>query len=228
MPEQLNIYPPETINVSYTEPTSIRIINDDNYSIIRVIDAGPTGRPGDRGSDGSGISTEPFVAIITGSLYYTTASISFQSTISSSLIPYTGSNGITSFGLGSISNPWLNMFISTASSVNFVDAGEILATLSGGRNKISIGNTFLSTSSFGFDATPIIIRNSSTDARLYLTGSMEVIGDGSTSIIRIRSGSFESATIDSEGVLRLGQFEYMPAPRVGGLIFSGSNFYIAL
>lgn len=152
--------------------------------------------------------------------------INFPSPISSSILPFTASGELTSFSLGSISSPWKSLNISTA-SLNFINNEEVFVNLTGGRNKLIITNAYIGTSSFGFDSNnPVIIRNSISDIKISVTGSVDVIGDGSKTIHRISSGSFEAYKIDSDGVLVLGSFSYTPSARVGGLFFSASNLFV--
>lgn len=152
--------------------------------------------------------------------------IIFSSPFSCSILPFTASGELTSFSIGSISSPWKSLNISTA-SLNFINDGEVYVSLTGGRNKLIITNAYIGTSSFGFDNTnPVIIRNSISDIKISVTGSVDVIGDGSKTIHRISSASFEAHKIDSDGVLVLGSFTYTPTARAGGLFYSASNLFV--
>lgn len=68
---------------------------------------------------------------------------------SGSLIPEaTGTNnGI--YDLGSLSNPWRDLYITTA-SLNFVKDGAVVSTMNGGPDYIQVGNVRISTGSLTF------------------------------------------------------------------------------
>tara|TARA_B100001059_G_scaffold49239_1_gene42329 strand:+ start:2183 stop:2719 length:537 start_codon:yes stop_codon:yes gene_type:complete len=53
-------------------------------------------------------------------------------------------------------------------------------------------------------------------------------GDGTNSILIITSGSSSPITINSEGLIVFDEYQYTPTPVAGGLLYSGSNFYLGL
>ena len=44
----------------------------------------------------------------------------------------------------------------------------------------------------------------------------------------INSGSSSPITVNAEGLIVFDEFTYTPTPTEGGLLYSGSNFYIGL
>lgn len=86
----------------------------------------------------------------TGS-YATTGSNQFTGSqfFSGSLIPEAtdSENGI--YDLGSVQNPWRDLYLTT-SSLNFVKDGEIFSILSGEKDAIRVGNVLITTSSLAF------------------------------------------------------------------------------
>lgn len=53
-------------------------------------------------------------------------------------------------------------------------------------------------------------------------------GDGSNNILIISSGSNTPITVNSEGLIVFDEFTYTPAAVLGGLLYSGSEYYVGL
>ena len=198
--EKVYIYNEDNIRINvYEEAQSeLQLINDNpSIEIVRIYEPGPQGG---RGLDGTAqipnlvvtssgqinfysIENAPFYPIVSGSLFGTTSSFAFFGTFSSSLIPWS-----SSFDLGSLDNPWKNAYIS---------------------NSIFVGNSLLTTSSFGFEDY-IIKRISATQQ-----------------ILKVSSGSV-SASFNDEGIFIVSEFSKLPNSYKGGLIVSGSDFLVGI
>lgn len=202
-------------------PTSIQ--KPKEVASFTIIQQGPPGRTGDTGIAGPTGSSPPFYIIDGTTKYATTSSIAFLAPISSSLIP-SGTTPVHS--LGSLTNPWKDLFVAT-SSIKFVSNNTIISELRGIKDTIYIGNSYITTSSMGFQGDPIIIRNSGNDVSVKVTGSIETrINDRPGSVIR--SGSVDVFKIDEKGRMILYNFVSDPGYIPGGLILSGSNLYIGV
>lgn len=168
---------------------------------------GAKGDKGDRGETGYSGAGEPFFVITSGSLYATTGSLAIFANFSSSLLPYTSSFG-TTFDLGSQSSPWRNVYVSE--SIFIVKNNIHLVSIRGSENTIEIGDSRITTSSFGFDS----IKN--------LT---KIASDQQTFLVRSAS---VSTSFNSNGVFVLPDFNFLPPIVVGGLIKSGSNLFFGM
>lgn len=78
----------------------------------------------------------------------TTVSNQFSSSqfFTGSLIPLADSSDNGIYDLGSVTNPWRDLYITT-NSLNFVKDGELVSTLTGGPDYIQVGNIRISTGS---------------------------------------------------------------------------------
>jgi hypothetical protein len=98
-------------------------------------------------SDGNTITipTGSGQSIDTGS-FATTGSNTFDGdqNISGSLIPPPSGSGV--YDLGSVTNPWTDLYVSTG-SVRFVRDGQVISQVSGERDAIRVGNILITTSS---------------------------------------------------------------------------------
>ena len=186
------------INVYEESRTDVHLINDNpSIEIVRIYEPGPQGG---RGLDGTAqipnlvvtssgqinfysIENAPFYPIVSGSLFGSTSSFAFFGTFSSSLLPWS-----SSFDLGSNTNPWQNAYIS---------------------NSIFVGNSKITTASFGFDDF-IIKRISATQQTMIL-----------------KSGSV-SASFNTDGIFIIPSFDSLPNSCRGGLVISGSNFFVGI
>jgi hypothetical protein len=211
--KQIQIFDDGPISVRRSTP-NIVTVQDRETRVIEVHVPGfqgAKGEKGDRGETGFSGAGEPFFVITSGSLYATTASIALFA-ISSSLLPFT-SSGDPLFTLGELERPWYRLYVSE--SITFVRGGIELLDLKAGSGFLSLGNTRVSTSSFGF-----------------LSGSVrhEVIhrraADQQT--LSIRSGSINAATVNTQGVFSIGDFDYLPSVVAGAIIKSGSDFYFGV
>lgn len=210
-------------SVTVQEQNTAVTVNESSVQVITVAGGlrGPTGPQGPVGLSGAG---EPFYALITGSLYATSASLSIFGYISSSILPYSSSGGgITSFSLGSVERPWHSLYVGT-SSIHFVHNQEILASIGAIDDYVAIGDSRIGTASFGFTSTIITKRSSFAD--IDYTGSLTVHTDGTSDIIAASSQSTDYWKVNTRGIVVFGEFTYLPTPVPGGMIFSGSSFYI--
>jgi len=185
---------------------SLRIYGED--SVVRIYEPGPQGPTGPQGPQGYSGAGEPFYVITSGSLYATTASLSIFGSFSSSLLPYTASNGLSTFDLGSLLQPWRKLFVSE--SIGFVKSGSLFVEIkSSQQNQIEIGNSTISTSSFGFDN--YVIKRINNTQQTFLIQSASI-----------------SHSINEDGVFAVGDFTHTPNSVPGGIIKSGSDFYFGI
>lgn len=176
--------------------------------VITLFEPGPRGAKGDKGDRGeTGFSGagEPFFVITSGSLYATTASLAIFAGFSSSLSPYTSN---TPFDLGSTNNSWRNVYVSE--SIFIVKNGVNLVSIRGSENTVEIGQSRITTSSFGFSNSTVINR---------LANNQQTFLIQSASI---------STSFNSDGVFVLPDFQYLPTLAIGGLIKSGSNLFFGI
>ncbi len=64
-----------------------------------------------------------------------------------------------------------------------------------------------------------------------ITGSVQILRPNiiaGLDFFIIRSGSFNALTVTSNGVLKLGEFNELPPPVAGGLVYSKANFWIGV
>lgn len=178
-------------------------IVDDSNRIIEIITEGPRGPRGDRGEVGYSGAGEPFYVVVSGSLYATTSSLATFGFFSSSLNP-TSVGGFTTFDLGGLNTPWRSLYVSE--SIFIVKQGIGLVEIRGSENAVDIGNSRITTGSFGFES-PIISR--------------EAIGQ---QIMQVSSASV-SMSFDDSGVFSIPSFSTLPSPVVGGLIMINNELY---
>lgn len=60
------------------------------------------------------------------------------------------------------------------------------------------------------------------------TNELILDSDGSVNLLSINSGSKTPLTINPAGIIVLDNFQYTPSPVEGGLLYSGSDFYLGL
>lgn len=181
---------------------SLRIYGED--SVVRIYEPGAQGPTGPQGPAGFSGAGEPFYVITSGSLYATTASLSILASFSSSLVPWTSSFNFTTMDLGSLQQSWRNVYVSE--SIFIVKSGSILVQLRGSENTLEIGQSKITTSSFGFDN--YILKRIQSNQQTFLIQSASI-----------------SHSINEEGVFSVGDFNNTPTPIPGGIIKSGSDFY---
>lgn len=206
-------------SVTITEQPLQLSVFESSFGVVQVSTYGPSGPKGDTGQTGLSGAGEPFYAIISGSLYATTASLAIIGSISSSLIP-SAANG---FDLGSVTAPWRSLYLGT-SSLHFVANNQILSTITVEPGYVVIGDVRIGSESFGFGQDIITMRGNYVD--MQYTGSLHLTSDGTNDIVTITSQSTNYVTVDSRGVMVFGSFTSLPTPITGGIIFSGSDFYI--
>lgn len=193
------------IEVVSGEDKSVRIFGED--TVLKIFEPGPQGPQGIQGPPGFSGAGEPFYVITSGSLYATTASLANLASFSSSLLPWTSSLSFTSFDLGSTNQPWRNVYVSE--SIFIIKSGSLLVQLRGSENTLEVGQSKISTSSFGFDN--YILKRISSNQQTFLIQSASV-----------------SNSINEQGIFAVGDFNYLPTPIPGGIIKSGSNFYLGI
>lgn len=198
--DKVYIFDEENIRINVYEEgqTDLTIVNDSPViEIVKIYEPGPQGPKGLDGTaqipnlvvTSSGqinfysIQNAPFYPIVSGSLFGTTSSFAFFGTISSSLLPWS-----SSFDLGSLENPWKNAYIS---------------------NSLFVGNSLITTSSFGFDS--YIIQRITNNQQIF----------------KIASGSV-SASFNENGIFIIPEFTKVPISYKGGLIISGSDFLVGI
>lgn len=111
--------------VSICEPES---------KILRIYERGPKGDRGERGPSGN--ESNPFY-VIDSTHFATSASLSFYSYISSSIIPE------GNFNLGSTDNNWYNIFISKSI---FINNNKIIESLSNTQQTLKLTSGSVSSS----------------------------------------------------------------------------------
>lgn len=208
MANKIRIFEESISLTDNSQTNTIEIFNDSNCGPVKIFDPGPKGDKGDRGETGFSGAGEPFFVIVSGSLYGTTGSLAILADFSSSLIPYTGSNSMTTHALGSLTRPWRNVYLSE--SIFIVKNGVDLVSIRGSSNTVSIGQSQISTSSFGFDDIKIINR---------ITNNQQTFQFISSSV---------SSSFNEEGVFTIPDFSFLPTPYEGGLIKSGSNLFFGI
>ena len=78
-----------------------------------------------------------------------------------------------------------------------------------------------------FNGDPRLIFKKSTGL-IQLSGSLEITGSSDSNSFLIKSASLETFKINDKGVAVFGDLPYTPSAIEGGLIFSGSNFWVGL
>jgi len=142
---------------------------------------------------------------LTGSLA-TTGSNTFTGSqfFSGSLIPEAtdSENGI--YDLGSVQNPWRDLYLTT-SSLNFVKDGEIFSVLSGEKDAIRVGNVLITTASLAFVnnegdvvSNIAVAQESGSEVvggDILETGSLLVTGSVSGNVITLTKGDGTGFTL---------------------------------
>lgn len=193
------------IEVVSGDDKSVQVYGEE--SVITLFEPGPQGPQGIQGPPGFSGAGEPFYVIQSGSLYATTASLAILASFSSSLIPTTSSLSYNTFDLGSQNQSWRSLYVSE--SIYIVKSGSILVQLRGSENTLEIGQSKISTSSFGFDT--YILKRIANNQQTFLIQSASI-----------------SHSINEEGVFAVGDFTNLPTPIPGGIIKSGSDFYLGI
>jgi len=60
------------------------------------------------------------------------------------------------------------------------------------------------------------------------TNQLTLKSEGDVNILSVTSGSGTSISINPSGILVMDNYQYTPPPVEGGLLYSGSNFYVGL
>lgn len=203
----VQIFEDDIIVQNSVDGSGLTIFDDGANRVVQVIAEGPRGPIGPQGPAGFSGAGEPFYVITSGSLYATTSSLSLMAFISSSILPWTGSNGQCTFDLGSVRHPWRGVYVSE--SIFIIKSGSVLVELKGSSNTLEIGQSSITTSSFGFEF-PLFSRRASDQQTM-----------------SIRSASV-SVSFDSDGAFLIPSFDYLPTPKLGALFVSGSDLYVGL
>lgn len=203
----LHIFDEDNTNVVNQDSVSTLYQCDDEDRVLIVYEGGPKGDKGEQGPPGFSGAGEPFYVITSGSLYGTTASLAIFADFSSSLTPWTSSLSYTDFDIGSVQKPWRRVYVSE--SIYFIKSGSELVNIKANPGNIQIGNTIIATSSFGFVSAPVI----------------EEITSGQQEF-KITSGSLTGSMVNKQGVFIVGDFNYLPTSVPGGIIKSGSDFFL--
>lgn len=195
----IHIYGPDETTVYSHENKVIQVTESPQIQVVRVVEAGRQGIPGPPGQDGEGV----LFFRISDSLYGTTSSLALAD-ISSSLIPITGSSWV-GFDLGSTTHPWRSLYLS--GSLSFQGSDSVVSINSG---SVSIGSTLITSDSIQINSGSLIIRNS-----------------GSGYPLEIYQNDLLAMSINSSGLLTLGQINTSINPISGSILYSGSNFYLS-
>jgi len=78
-----------------------------------------------------------------------------------------------------------------------------------------------------FNGDPRLIFKKS-NGLVQLSGSFEITGSSDSNAFLIKSASLETFKVDNKGIAVFGDLPYTPSAVEGGLIFSGSNFWVGL
>ena len=110
--------------------------------------------------------------------------------------------------------------IATITSTGMVLQGDITAI-----NYIVSSSVTYMTQSFSSGSTKF---GDSSDDTHQFTGSISVTNNGANDFFLLKSGSFDSLTINGQGVLTLGGFAFDPTAVAGGFYFSSNDneFYL--
>ncbi len=149
---------------------------------------------GDGTTESLVVATGSSSAIDTGSFAVTSSNhFTGSQFFSGSLIPEaTGiNNGI--YDLGSQTNPWRDLYLTTA-SLKFITDGEVVSVMTGEPNAIRVGNVLITTASLAFVNNDGDVIN--TVAEVSYSGSTPVSASFSDTGSLIVSGSVDGNTID--------------------------------
>ena len=124
-----------------------------------------------------------------------------------------GSNTLTNIG------PFINKGNFTASG-NIGSTGKITAAGN------IVGEELIARTSIRSDNNLTVSDTIFTDV---LSASIaQFTGDGANNILIIKSGSSFPITVNHDGLIVFDEFTYTPIPVLGGLLYSGSDFYFGL
>ena len=76
----------------------------------------------------------------------------------------------------------------------------------------------------------IVSGSSSLSGSQVITGSLEIFNDNGVDPFIIKSGSYESFKVNSDGIMQLHVYEdsYIPPAKLGGIFFHSSSMFIGL
>lgn len=197
------------VEVRSLADADIKIYGDEE-TVVKIFEPGLQGPRGLRGETGYSGAGEPFYIITSASLYATTASLALFGSFSSSLLPWTSSSGTSTFDLGSIYAPWRRIYASE--SINISGPSGQLISIYGSANAINVGQSQITTSSFGFNTgATTIIKSITNNQQTYIFTSASV-----------------SSSFNENGVFILPDFDTLPTAYNGGLIKSGSELFFGI
>ena len=109
-------------------------------------------------------------------------------------------------------------------TMNFTGSG--FNVTSAGSNGVIIENT--GTDPFPYTGSAVITGSLEIIGFSTLTGSLFVQGTIGEDALAVYSGSEKKVSVNSEGVLGLDEFAYTPNAIAGGVMYSGSNFWLGI
>ena len=76
----------------------------------------------------------------------------------------------------------------------------------------------------------IVSGSSSFSGSQVITGSLEIFNDNGVDPFIIKSGSYETFKVNSDGIMQLHVYEdsYIPPVKLGGIFFHSSSMFIGL
>jgi hypothetical protein len=109
--------------------------------------------------------------------------------------------------------------------LNLQVTGSVFASLFGGDGSELYNISTSSIVNFDGEVTRLTFPYQGTAE---ITGSISLQKDENSNLdfFIIKSGSFNSISINSEGVLKLGEFQYKPEPVEGGIMYYNSEFWL--
>tara|TARA_R110002012_G_scaffold171683_2_gene336545 strand:+ start:1183 stop:1980 length:798 start_codon:yes stop_codon:yes gene_type:complete len=115
---------------------------------------------------------------------------------------------------------YVNFFSNVTASGNIGSTGKITAA------GLVAGEDIIGRTSIKSDGNLTVSDTIFTDV---LSASIaQFTGDGANNILIIKSGSSFPITVNHEGLIIFDEFTYTPTPVLGGLLYSGSDFYFGL
>lgn len=92
---------------------------------------------------------------------------------------------------------------------------------------MKVGSTEIDSGSIGFSTRRFIIKRGNQED-LIISGTANFKADGTNDVMKIESGSESRFKVNGEGVPVFGKFSTTPTPVEGGLMYSGSDFWVGL
>tara|TARA_B100000575_G_C23063052_1_gene612043 strand:+ start:460 stop:984 length:525 start_codon:yes stop_codon:yes gene_type:complete len=138
---------------------------------------------------------------------------------------YTGDNSFVGLIVYQIDTREQYVLVDVANRTN--DAGWMKITGSGGGGDPTGSNTEIQFNDNGNFGASSRLTFGKTDGLLRISGSFEITGSDVSDSFLIKSGSnFNAFKVNNEGVSVLGNFQYTPTVKDGGIMYSSSNLYV--